>query len=318
MLIFATVSDKHMVLQNKQRIKDLVNSKDKKFYFRDFKTQKQVEMSKKLWQVQEEVATDHSRAHEDVYIKKNEICIGENDKYHKKVFPPDTTKLIREPLTNLNKIMATKVNEGVQFQEKGNVFTGYTVCTNSIDKIQEVYNNLRLTHADARHIVAAWNIPGVNRYECEDYCDDDEHGAGAKILQAMKIARLNAGQCLWCGSVVKNYKKAAFANISSASAKLFKNTAQMSSQSLMMCCEIFKVQLQHMRVLSKAHLWPIVELEGEDGTGGIKGNGAEEVEEAEEEAARKMKMVPQLKLNCISHWMFRTLNSWTKPSSTSD
>ena len=45
-LIFATLSDKHLVLQGKSLIKDLINKDGKGYYFRDFKTQMQNEVSK--------------------------------------------------------------------------------------------------------------------------------------------------------------------------------------------------------------------------------------------------------------------------------
>ena len=53
--------------------------------------------------------------------------------------------------------------------------------------------HLRLAHPRAKHIICAYSIPGIPRYDCEDYCDDGEHGAGhymPKTLQVSNVTNL--------------------------------------------------------------------------------------------------------------------------------
>ena len=42
---------------------------------------------------------------------------------------------------------------------------------------------MRLCYPTARHIICAYNLPGEKHHRYKGYCDDGEHGAGAKILQ---------------------------------------------------------------------------------------------------------------------------------------
>ena len=70
-------------------------------------------------------------------------------------------------------------------QKDGNVFTPYTIATTDIDRIRDAYMKIRLNHANARHIVCAWSVSGPRIYENNDYCDDEEHGAGKEILDLM-------------------------------------------------------------------------------------------------------------------------------------
>ena len=41
-------------------------------------------------------------------------------------------------------------------------------------------------HAEARHIVCIWRIPGMNIHECNDGCDDEDYGVSQAILDWMK------------------------------------------------------------------------------------------------------------------------------------
>ena len=55
-----------------------------------------------------------------------------------------------------------------------------------MQQVRDLYAHVKLNHADARHIICAWRIPGLSKYECEDSCDDDDVGAGAAVLRFMK------------------------------------------------------------------------------------------------------------------------------------
>ena len=184
-LIFPSANDKHRVLQQKQQIKNLVNEHGKRFYFCDFKTQQQNETQKKLYSLQNEMQEADPVDQMDVYMEKSRIFIGE-DQYQNQITPPNPVHMMKLPMTELNVIMSTKVDPGTQHSVKNNHFTGYTVAANSVSKIQQAYSYIRLHHADARHIVCAWRIPGTKRHECEDFCDDDDIGVGSHILKLLK------------------------------------------------------------------------------------------------------------------------------------
>ena len=98
---------------------------------------------------------------------------------------PDATAVLRMPLQQLNMIMMQQVDTCPMTEFKGNRFTAYSLCTNQIQKIKDVYMKLRLNHAEARHIACAWNILGVKEYESADWCDDGEVGAGEEILKVL-------------------------------------------------------------------------------------------------------------------------------------
>ena len=182
-LIFASESDKHSVLRNKTNIKSLVNAQGKKFYFNEYQTTKRNEMNKQLSHVREEVKQAGEEA--EVYVKQGKIYVGDAE-LEMPVKVPNPLHLLQLPMTQLNSIMAMKVESGTQKMIKGNVFTGYTICANKPETIQDAYAQIKLNHADARHIVCAWRVPGVKTYISEGYCDDDEYGIGLQLLTKMK------------------------------------------------------------------------------------------------------------------------------------
>ena len=47
-------------------------------------------------------------------------------------------------------------------------------------------------YGEARHVIAAYSIPGDVNHLCEDYCDDGEHNAGHVLLKWMKQQKMTA------------------------------------------------------------------------------------------------------------------------------
>ena len=88
-------------------------------------------------------------------------------------------------MNRLNEIMATELERGRMFECQGNKFIPYSLCTTDYQRINDAYMKLRLNHAEARHIICAWNNVGVPIYECADGCDDGDHGASEAVLQMM-------------------------------------------------------------------------------------------------------------------------------------
>ena len=182
---FNSVTDKRDLFQNKHRIKNLVNAHGQKYFFREYRMQKQAEVKRRFQEMSDDMAEEEPVDRKDVVLKGSQIIVGE-EYYVKKVVPPDPTKVLQLSMPELNRIIGSKVHAGPVLDHKGNRFTTYSIDTNSFDHIETVYMKLRLDHAAERHIVCAWNIPGKDKFHCEDGCDDDEYGAAAAMLGVLK------------------------------------------------------------------------------------------------------------------------------------
>ena len=179
-----SMQHKREIFQNKDNTKYLQNSKKKPIYFRDFLTTSQNETRKKGIYIAEKVAENDAVEQEEVSTYKGDIYIG-NDKYIRQVNPPKATDVLRLSMGELNSVMSIAIDRGDTILLKKNAFTAYSLPTENYSQISRAYMKLHLNHADARHIVCAWNIPGIKTYESQDCCDDNDHGVGHSILQIL-------------------------------------------------------------------------------------------------------------------------------------
>ena len=82
--------------------------------------------------------------------------------------------------------MAAKVNRGPTYEKDGNTFIGYVVDAKEPEGVQEAYAKVKLNHAEANHVVCAYMLPGENKLELSDGCDDNDFGAARPIVDMMK------------------------------------------------------------------------------------------------------------------------------------
>ena len=184
-LILASMKDRHLILSNKNKLKDIVNGRGKGYFFREFKTSKQLTLEKQCKEIQYGMDEEEPVNQKEIYIQKGHVCIGGLPQLQA-VHPPDPTSILKKSMTELNLIMATPLIQGAKISVKKNEFYGYTMCSNSASQIQLTYDKIRLNHADARHIACVWSIPAKNKYERIDACDDGEEGIGPALIKCFR------------------------------------------------------------------------------------------------------------------------------------
>ena len=181
-LVLPTISQKKLIFQNISTVKNLVNGRGQKYRFRDFLTNKQNEYRKKCQNIADRAQEETPGT--EVATEKGKLYVG-NDEYVQRIIPPDPTSVLQLSLERLNQIMSTKIDQGPTFETQGNIFTGYSICTNSFEVVKDAYMKICLNHAGARHIVCAYSLPGRRIAEDKDHCDDEDYGASSPILQMM-------------------------------------------------------------------------------------------------------------------------------------
>ena len=80
-------------------------------------------------------------------------------------------------------------------------FTAYIAAVNDYKNIQRAYIKMKLLHPAAKHILCIYRIPGNRVYECEDYCDDNDHSCGKSVLWWMQRNKISCRMFF----VVRNY-----------------------------------------------------------------------------------------------------------------
>ena len=183
-LILATISQKKMIFKNIELVKNHTNSQGKKLYFRDFLTPRQKEQSNKCRDFMDVMQKKDPVEREEISTQKGQIMIGDSP-YQQRVTAPDPTSVLQLSLPKLNIIMGKEVQFGAKLTYKGNQFYGYSLCTDNYEDIQDAYMKIRLNHADCRHVICAYSVPGTNELECNDSCDDEDYGASRPVLKLM-------------------------------------------------------------------------------------------------------------------------------------
>ena len=95
---------------------------------------------------------------------------------------------------------------------------------------------IRLNHADARHIVCAWSVPGTKKYMTIDGCDDDDHGCSQPIIELLKANKMTNRAIFVvrkCGKKLNEKRIPAYVDAAAAVIKKFpKNTVTGELQSI--------------------------------------------------------------------------------------
>ena len=99
-----------------------------------------------------------------------------------KLVVPAADKLLRLQPEEMLELLSIPVKKGIPVVEGGSTFTGYVVDANTFQEVNAAYKYVKYNNMSARHIVCACVIPGENIIEQQEYEDDDEHGAGQKLL----------------------------------------------------------------------------------------------------------------------------------------
>ena len=192
-VVLATNNERHAVLTHGHMLKGLINEDGKEYRvppMTKLQSKFSIQRSRRDPGNSEQKGPSGSRGGESE--RKEHHCRSSTNT-NQKISPPDPTHVLRLPMSKLDAIMAIQIQTGEPVKAEGNKFLAYSICTADFQTLQDVYMQIRLNHAEARHIVAAWNIPGTNEYETADGCDDDDHGVAREIVQLMLANDITTG-----------------------------------------------------------------------------------------------------------------------------
>ena len=184
-LILTSINECREIFRNAKKLENVANKHGGRFSIRNYMTPQAVEFNKKLRSVKDDMENVDSVDQEEIAVIKGHIHIGDSV-YERQVSPPDPTKVLQMSLEEIDRIMSVKVQKSKEIVVKGNTFTAYSICTDQQSVVQDAYCRVRMSHAGARHIVAAWRVPGLRPSECNNYCDDEDYGCGAAVAGWMK------------------------------------------------------------------------------------------------------------------------------------
>ena len=178
-MVFNSAADKRLLFQLKPFLKDSGSKVFVNDYFPNVTNEKK--------RRERDIIKENNNQQYPVQIdfKKGNLMI-QNETYKKKVIPPTPEQMIDIDLDHLDKVLKLKMDKSTSITEQRSRFQAFTAPAKSHGEIRDYYMKLKLAYPHARHIVCAYTIQGEQWYFNNDYCDDNEPGAGRYLLQLLQ------------------------------------------------------------------------------------------------------------------------------------
>ena len=123
---------------------------------------------------------DHQKT--KFHIKKRQLYIN-NVPQKPKVLPPTPTDVFNLSDAERQVAMNLKFAESRELRDKSSIFKAYAKPVNSLMEVRKAYTAIRMWHAEADHVMAAYVVP-----EAQGHCDDGENSAGLKLENQLEEA----------------------------------------------------------------------------------------------------------------------------------
>ena len=183
-VFMVTSADKRLVFQNMEIIKQLKNKDDKSYFINDYLPAAVNEKKRREREIYAENANVDVAQQKDMELKAGKHYINE-EKYVKKITEPKVQEILEMTNEEVNEVMEMKIVKGEEVEYERNIFVSYSGPVNNHEQVRKMYLKMKLCHADAKHIVGVFRVPGNDVHHCEDFCDDGEHGVGKSVLHWM-------------------------------------------------------------------------------------------------------------------------------------
>ena len=183
---FQTLEDKEVVFAKKSMLKDIGSNLGKKIFLNHYLPATENEKRKRERKIAKDLKLSDEKNKPEVSYGKGGMKVGASV-YSKKIQTPEPTDLLKLTTSELDEVMETRVLKGPQIHDKDSIFISYGVDATGFEYIRKAYLKLKLVHAAARHIICAYHLPGPDSqmHLNSDFCDDQENGSGARLLQEM-------------------------------------------------------------------------------------------------------------------------------------
>ena len=180
-MYFQNAQQKQEVLNFKHYLKGVRGDDGKPMYINDYVPAAVIEKRRRDRDIHR--LNEQKQAPQEVkYVKGRMYLNGEV--YQQKVLPPTPRQLIDHTPEEMNRILKLDLTIGGKISQDKSLFEGYTARVTDHKSIRDLYIKVKLMAPTARHVICAYVIDGDPMF-CQDFCDDNEPGAGRALLNYM-------------------------------------------------------------------------------------------------------------------------------------
>ena len=169
-----------VVAREKTRLRSIKGEGDRSVFLNDYLPQQLNEQKKRERQIKSKCAETNIK----VEHTNKGLLIG-SSLYRKKVHAPKPEDLLDIEPEELDQILDLPTTSGEKIRIKDSIFIAYAADAKNYSTIRQAYQKVRLLHAQARHVVCSYTIPGQELHYCQDFDDDGDHGVGRTLLEGL-------------------------------------------------------------------------------------------------------------------------------------
>ena len=188
-VVFQSIKDKELIIKFKPLLKEFRNEDDKPYFINEYYGQQQNAVRQRNRQIFKQNEERQDTDKPAMELKGTKLLIN-GAQYVNKIEPPNPQRLLDLSVEELNNIMGLKICKGPHVDKDENTFRAFVYSVDTFQQVQDAYFKMRICHPKARHILCAYVIPGDELHYTRGCCDDGEHNAAEKVLQAMVHSKM--------------------------------------------------------------------------------------------------------------------------------
>ena len=182
-------NDKAKIFANASKLKDKTNSNKKMYFIHDDMSDKQTETRQFYRELIKENKTKQKDDQLKIKMSRGRVLVN-NEVVKQKVRPTTKADILRMTEKQLEITRAAKLIPGPDHIEKGSEYVSYIMTAKTTDDVQRALNKLKIKHADATHVSAAYRLKSPTGPYKQKAIDDKDFGIGRAILKVLKEKEL--------------------------------------------------------------------------------------------------------------------------------
>ena len=196
----ASMKDKQRIMQNVKYLKDVKNDLGKPYFISDQLPEGASERRRRYGAMMKDNAQRPQLEQAKMKIHGGQLFVN-NELYRSSISPPKAQDLFDISKEEESKMDKLKLVTGDIQSERGSTFYGVAVRVQSIHDVRRAYKKVSLMDPGATHTMAAYIMKTNSGKMVSDYADDDEHGGGLRVLDALKGSNVQGTACF----VIRHY-----------------------------------------------------------------------------------------------------------------
>ena len=178
-------SDKATIFSHVSNLKGKTNAKKKLYFVNDDLSEEEREQRKYFQQLKAENAEKEVGERVNIQLKRGKIWAN-NKEIMSKILVPAPIDTLTLDVQELSDVMDVKTYEASSHTESGSEFIVHYQRVATPDDVQQGLVKMKIKYGDAAHVVTVYRLANANGPYGQSFKDDQEHGTGRRILEAMK------------------------------------------------------------------------------------------------------------------------------------